>query len=253
MPTSPAKAADDVTDNIKTIIDRLVDAKFTQDLTKRGQDVAGIIADRGSDVEKLASEAWKDTKPMRRDAAKRFSDVTDDAAKWSDHTWRKSLRPALRDLWKQRTVAIGAAGAAVPAGRELVDSAAIRLGLKQREERHWGAFFLGLLLGAAAGAIAALLTTPKRGSEMRHDLGAKADEIATKAKEAEWVPIFQRDDATNGHADNATDALGSASDNLADAASEAGSASGEAADKASADTAEAINESFDSVDRESRT
>ncbi|CAN5467784.1 hypothetical protein BH23CHL10_BH23CHL10_14840 [soil metagenome] len=253
MPTSPAKAADDVTDNIKAIIDRLVDAKFTQDLTKRGQDVAGIIADRGSDVEKLASEAWKDTKPMRRDAAKRFSDVTDDAAKWSDHTWRKSLRPALRDLWKQRTVAIGAAGAAVPAGRELVDSAAIRLGLKQREERHWGAFFLGLLLGAAAGAIAALLTTPKRGSEMRHDLGAKADEIATKAKEAEWVPIFQRDDATNGHADNATDALGSASDNLADAASEAGSASGEAADKASADTAEAINESFDSVDRESRT
>jgi len=264
MPTSPAKAADDITDNIKAIIDRLVDAKFTQELTKRGQDVAGIIADRGSDVEKLASEAWKDTKPMRRDAAKRFSDVTDDAAKWSDHTWRKSLRPALRDLWKQRTVAIGAAGAAVPAGRELVDSAAVRLGLKQREERHWGAFFLGLLLGAAAGAIAALLTTPKRGSEMRHDLGTKADEvrrevttkadeIATKAKEAEWMPIFQRDDATNGHADNASEALGRTSDNLADAASEAGSASGEAADKASADTAEAINESFDSVDRESRT
>jgi gas vesicle protein len=252
MPTSPAKTADDITDTIKTLIDRVADAKFTQELAKRGQDAAGIIADRASDVEKLAGEAWHDTKPMRRDAAKRVSGATGDAAKWSEQTWRKSLRPALRDLWKQRTVAIGAAGAAVPAGRELVDSAAVRLGLKQREERHWGSFFAGLVLGAIAGAVVALLTAPKRGSEMRHDLGVKADEIATKAKEAEWVPIFQRDDATNGHAENASDAVGNATDNLTDAASEAGTASGEAADKASADTADAINESFDSVDREPR-
>ena len=252
MPTSPAKTADDITDTIKTLIDRVADAKFTQELTKRGQDAAGIIADRGSDIEKLASEVWHDTKPMRRDAAKRASGVTGDAAKWSEQTWRKSLRPALRDLWKQRTIAIGAAGAAVPAGRELVDTAAVRLGLKQRKERHWGSFFAGMILGAIAGAVVALLTAPKRGSEMRHDLGVKADEIATKAKEAEWVPIFQRDDATNGHADNASDAVGNATDSLTDAASEAGTASGEAADKASADTAEAINESFDSVDRESR-
>ena len=65
-----------------------------------------------------------------------------------------------------------AAGAAIPAGKAIVDDTAARIGIKRREERHWGAFFLGLLIGAAIGAIVALLTTPKRGSEMRDDLGA---------------------------------------------------------------------------------
>jgi gas vesicle protein len=155
----------------------------------------------------------------------------------------------LKDLWKQRTLAAGAAGAAVPAGRELVDTAAVRLGLKQREERHWGAFFLGLLLGAAAGAVVALLTTPKRGEEMRHELTSKADELATKAKD-EWVPMFQSG-PTNGHGDAAGSALEDSSASLQEAASEAGAASGEAAEQAAADTAEAINETYDSVDRES--
>jgi gas vesicle protein len=244
----PATTADEITDTIKSLIDRLVDAKFTQEMTQRGHDVAELIAERGAEVGELAGEAWRDTKPMRRDAAKRISRASGDAAKWSDQTWRKSLRPALRDLWKSRTVALGAAGAAVPASRELVDTAAVRLGIKQREERHWGAFFLGLLVGAAAGAIAALLTTPKRGSEMRQELATKADEIAAKAKETEWVPMFQRD--ANGHAAEAGDALADAGENLQDAAAEGGAATGEAADTAAADTAEAINESYGTVDRE---
>ena len=157
MATSPAaRTADEIADNIKAMIDRMVDAKITQDMAKRGQDVAELVAERGN-------EAWRETRPMRRDVVKRLSRATADAAKWSDRTWRKSIRPFLRDAWKQRTVAAGAAGAAVPAGRELVDTAAVRLGLKREEERHWGAFFLGLLIGAAAGAVIALLTTPKRG------------------------------------------------------------------------------------------
>jgi gas vesicle protein len=245
----PASTADDIADNIKSLIDRVVDAKFTQEMARRGQDIAGAIADRGADVGELAGEAWRDSKPARRDAAKRISRASNDAAKWSDQTWRKSLRPMLRDVWKQRTVALGAAGAAVPASRELVDTAAARLGLRQREERHWGAFFLGLLLGAAVGAIAALLTTPKRGSEMRHELATKADEIAAKAKDTEWVPIFQRD--ANGHAVEAAGQLGEAGEHAQDAAAEAGAATGEGADQAASDTAEAINESFDAVDRES--
>ena len=245
----PASTADDIADNIRSLIDRVVDAKFTQEMAQRGQDIAAAIADRGGDVAKLADEAWRESRPARRDAAKRVSRATSDAATWSDQTWRRSLRPTLRDLWKQRTVAIGAAGAAVPASKELVESAAVRLGLKEREERHWGAFFLGLLLGAAAGAIVALLTTPKRGSEMRHELATRVDEVATKAKDTEWVPMFQRD--ANGHADQAVDSLADAGDNLQDAAAEAGSASGEAADRAADDTAEAINESYESVDRES--
>jgi gas vesicle protein len=245
----PASTADDIADNIKSLIDRVVDTKFTQEMARRGQDIASAIADRGADVGDFAGEAWRDSQPARRDAAKRISRASNDAAKWSDQTWRKSLRPLLRDLWKQRTVALGAAGAAVPASRELVDTAAVRLGIRQREERHWGAFFLGLLLGAAIGAIAALLTTPKRGSEMRHELATKADEIAAKAKETEWVPMFQRD--ANGHGTQAAGHIGQADEHAQDAAAEAGAATGEAADQAASDTAEAINESFDAVDRES--
>ena len=252
MPTSPARTADDIADNIRSLIDRVVDAKFTQEMAKRGQDVAEVLAERGADIGELATEAWRDSKPIRRDAAKRAAKAGGEAAKWSDQTWRKQLRPLIKDLWKQRTVAIGAAGAAVPVGRELVDTAAERLGIRQRrEERHWGAFFLGLLVGAAAGAIVALLSAPKRGDEMRRELTTKADEIATKARD-EWVPLFQGGEA-NGHTAAATDAVGGAGDALHVAATEAGAASGEAADHAADDTAEAINESFDTVDRESPT
>jgi gas vesicle protein len=257
---APAKTADEIADNIKQLIDRVVDAKFTQEMAKRGQEVAGLIAERGAEVGGIASEAWRESKPMRRDAAKRFARATDDASKWSDQTWRKAIRPMIKDLWKRRTLALGAAGAAVPAGREIVDTAAVRLGLKQqREQRHWGAFFLGLLIGAAAGAIAALLTTPKRGEEMRHELGVRADEVrqeiatraddlAAKAKD-EWVPMFQRE-VGNGHAAEPPAVIADASGSVQEAAAEAGTTMGEASDEAAAETAEAINESFDNVERQ---
>lgn len=241
MPSPAARTADDIADNIKTLIDRMVDAKVTHEMAKRGQDVAEFVGDRGN-------EAWKETRPMRRYAIKRLSRATHDAAKWSDRTWRKSLRPFFKDVWKQRAVAAGAAGAAVPAAQELVDTAAVRLGLKKQEERHWGAFFLGLLVGAAVGAIVAMLTTPKRGEEMRQELGARADELATKARD-EWVPLFQND-ATNGHPEGTTGAVADTTASIEEAAAEAGAASGEATDQAATDTAEAINEAYDSVDRE---
>jgi gas vesicle protein len=249
MPTRTARTADEITDTIRSAIEQI-----TQEVARRGQDVAELLADRGADVGSIVNDAWKDSRPLRRDAADQLSGVTKDAAKWSDRTWRKAVRPALKDLWKQRTVALGAAGAAVPAGRELVDTAAERLGIKQREERHWGAFFLGLLLGAAAGAIVAMLTTPKPGSEVRRELGEKADELATKAKE-EWVPIFQRDETTNGfgaaEAQLPGESLTGSTTSLQEGAADAGSATGDVADQAAEDTAEAINESFDTVDRES--
>jgi gas vesicle protein len=244
----PASTADDIADNIRSLIDRVVDTKFTQEMTQRGQEIAGAIADRGAEVGALAGEAWRDSSPTRRDATKRLSRAGADAAKWSDRTWRRQLRPALRDLWKQRTMAVGAAGAAVPASRELALTAAERLGLKQREERHWGSFFLGLLLGAVAGAVIALLTTPKRGSEMRQELVTRADELASKARETEWVPIFERE--TNGNAALSGTTVAPTAANLEDAATEAGAATGETADQAAADTAEAINEAYEPVDRE---
>jgi gas vesicle protein len=190
---------------------------------------------------------------MRRDARKAILRGVRDASKWSDRTWKRTVRPALKDLWKQRTIAIGAAGAAIPATQAVIDDTAVRLGIKQ-ERRHWGAFFLGLLLGAAAGAIVALLTAPKRGSEIRDELGTRAEELATKAKD-EWVPIFQRD--TNGAGDvlPGETSVEAASDDTAtsvqEGAAEAGAATGDAAEEAASETAEAINEAYDSVDRES--
>ena len=219
MPTRPAKTAEDVAetiaDTVKSIIDRVVDAEVTKEIARRGGDVAGILAERGADVGERASDAWKETRPLRREAAKRVSGATGDAAKWSDGLWRGAVAPALSDLWKRRTISAGSAGAAVPASRELLESAAVRLGLKERqreeERRRWGSFFLGLALGAVAGTIAALLTTPKRGSdvrrelgvradEVRRELGVKADEIAARAREADWMPVFQREgESGNGH------------------------------------------------------
>ena len=40
MPTSTARTADDITESIRTLVDRLADAKLTQELAKRGHDVA---------------------------------------------------------------------------------------------------------------------------------------------------------------------------------------------------------------------
>jgi len=252
MPTSPAHTADEIVDSIRSLIDRVGDSKLTQEAARRGHGTADLLAEAGAEVGDRASDAWRDTESIRDDAAKLVARATSDAAKWSEHTWRKSLRPTLRDLWKRRTLAIGAAGAAVPAGREMVDSAAVRLGLREREERHWGAFFLGLVLGAAAGAIIALLTTPKRGSEMRQEIGARADEMATRAKDAEWVPIFREDDEpTNGRPATAADAA-----DATDAkrpvrrASTGTSATGKAAAARAADaTAGPPSESIDAADR----
>jgi gas vesicle protein len=252
MPTGTARTADDITESIRTLVDRLADAKLTQELARRGNDVAEEVGSFAEDVGSFADEAWRDSKPMRRDARKAAQRAIVDASKWSDRTWRKTVRPALKDLWKRRTVAMSAAGAAVPAAGAVIDDAAIRLGVK-RERRHWGAFFLGLLVGAAVGAIAALLTAPKRGSEIRDELGSRAEELAAKAKD-EWVPIFER--ATNG----AGEILGEpaieetaedATATVQEAAADAGETVGDAGDQAASETAEAINDAFDAADRES--
>ena len=39
MPTGPASTADDIADSIKASIERVADAKFTQEMAQRGQDV----------------------------------------------------------------------------------------------------------------------------------------------------------------------------------------------------------------------
>jgi gas vesicle protein len=244
MPTGQARTADEITDNLRTLIDRVVEARVTQEVAHRGQEVADVVGTK-------ANEAWRESRPMRRDVAKQLRHTAHDAAKWSDRTWRKSVRPVLKDWLKEgRKFRLGLAGAAVPAARELVDTAEVRLGMKQREERHWGAFFLGLLIGAAVGAIAAMLTTPKRGVEMRQELGARAEELANRAKD-EWVPIFERAEGTNGHQLDQSLTGGDVSAATAavqEGAADAASTAGDAAEEAASETAEAINDAYGAVE-----
>jgi hypothetical protein len=100
-----------------------------------------------------------------------------------------------------------------------------------------------------------MLTTPKRGSEMRRELGVRADEIATKAKD-EWVPMFQREGATgttNGHGVEALPGeslSGAATANVQEGAAAGGAAGADAADTAASEAADAINDAYDGVDRE---
>lgn len=204
--------ADQVTTNARSIVERLLDPKVQDDVTKRGRALVAAISEAAEMASSRAATGWRDAEPIRRDAAR----AGRDALRWGSRTWRQEMLPGLNRLWNKRTVALGAAGAAVPVARELIDDAAVRMGIRaRREQRHWGSFFGGLLLGAAAGLIAAILTAPKAGREMRDELAGTAKdaaararevastgarEVATRARDAaatagEWVPIFQRPDA----------------------------------------------------------
>jgi hypothetical protein len=202
--------ADQVT-TARSMVERLFDPKVQDSVTKRGRALMAAIGEAAEMASDRAATSWHDAEPIRRDAAR----AGRDALRWGSRTWRKELLPGLDRLWSKRTVALGAAGAAVPVARELIDDAAVRMGIRaRREQRHWGSFFFGLLVGAAAGLVAAILTAPKAGREMRDDLAETAKEAATKAREVastgarevaarareaaasagEWVPIFQRPD-----------------------------------------------------------
>ncbi len=197
MASGATRAADDLSAGVRSIVDRVLEADVTDTIAQRGKEIAAALTDATESAADRAQRAWRDSAPVRRDASRHLARSSRDAGKWSRRTWAKEVQPQLRDLWKRRAVAVTAAGAAVPAGRELVDAAAVRLNLKRREERHWGAFFLGLIIGAVAGAAVALLTAPKPGREMRDELAERAREAADNVPE--WVPLFERE-PRNGNA-----------------------------------------------------
>lgn len=200
--------ADQVT-TAKSIVERLFDPKVQDEVTKRSRALVAALGEAAEMASERAATGWRDAEPIRRDAAR----AGRDALRWGNRTWQKDLIPRLNKLWNKRTVALSAAGAAVPVAKELIDDAAVRMGIRaRREERHWGAFFGGLLLGAIGGLIAAILTAPKAGRQMRDELAVTAKDAATRAREVastsarevaarareaaatagEWVPIFQR-------------------------------------------------------------
>ena len=195
MASQPSKTADELTTAIRSLVDKALESQAREQIAARGREVAAAIAETAGTAAERASEiandVWHDSAPQRREAMKSAERMRRDVFKWSRKAWLKQLQPALRNAWSRRAAAIGAAGLAVPASRELVDQARIRLGIRQREERRWRFFFLGLVIGAAGGAIAALLTAPRPGREVRDELASRAREAATNA--GEWVPIFQRE------------------------------------------------------------
>ena len=244
---SPASTADEIAENIKALIERVADAKFTQEMARRGQD-SPRLAER-------ADEAWRDDAPLRRDAAKRLSRATDDAAKWSDQTWRKSRASGLKDLWKRRTLALGAAGAAVPAGTR-----ARRHGRGAPRPQPAGGAPLGRLLPRAAARGRSRrdrrhAATPKRGEEMRRELGAPRPTTSPRRRRR---PSGCRSSSGETPRTVSTARLPGATPGRCDGQRarkrppKRVPRRGEAADQAAADTAEAINDSYDAVDRESR-
>ena len=201
--------ADQVTTSARSMVERLFDPKVQDTVTKRGRELMAALGEAAEMASERAATSWRDAEPLRRDAAR----AGRDALKWGSRTWSRELLPGLNRLWSKRTMALGAAGAAVPVAKELIDDAAVRMGIRaRREPRHWGAFLFGLLLGALGGLIAAILTAPKAGHEMRDELAVAAKDAATRAREvastgarevadrareaaasaSEWVPIFQR-------------------------------------------------------------
>ncbi|MEO8639618.1 MAG: YtxH domain-containing protein [Chloroflexota bacterium] len=212
--------ADQVTTNARSMVERLFDPKVQDNVTKRSRALMAAIGEAAQTASDRAADGWRDAEPIRRDAAR----AGREALRWGSRTWRQEMLPGLNQLWNKRTVALGAAGAAVPVARELIDDAAVRVGLRaRREQRHWGSFFAGLLLGAIGGLIAAILTAPKAGRQMRDELAVTAKDAATRAREVastgarevatrarevaesagDWVPIFQRpevDGELNGEA-----------------------------------------------------
>jgi gas vesicle protein len=194
--------AEEPSTRVRSMVEKLLEADMADQISQRSREIAEAVSQATDNVTHRAEEAWKDSAPQRREAEKAARHAARDAMRWGRRTWQHDIRPELRKLWKQRRAAIAAAGAAIPAGREVVEDAAARAGIRPRRERHWGAFFLGILIGAAVGAVIAILTTPKPGRQMRDDLAEKARDAAEKAREAaegaEWMPLFQREEEENG-------------------------------------------------------
>lgn len=182
-------------DEWQAFMDRMARKDVPEEVAQRGQALADAIAQAAEEAAQRASIAWRESQPVRREVARTIERQGRQVGKWSRQVWRQDIGPGLRRAWNRRTVALGAAGAAVPAGRQLIEEAASELGLRPRQDRHWGSFFAGILIGALTGALVAILTAPKSGRETRDELATRAREAAEAA--GEWIPVSTP--STNGN------------------------------------------------------
>jgi hypothetical protein len=198
--------ADQPSTSVKELMERVLEVERQQQIARRTRELAAAISDAAESASQRATGAWRESAPIRKEATETIGRASRDAARWSRRTW-KDYSPTIRRFIRSRAMAIGAAGAAAPVVGGLVDDAAGRLGIR-KERGHWGAFFTGIILGAAAGIVAALLTAPKAGRQMRDELAVTAREAAVRARDVagrardaaaanagDWVPLFQRAEA----------------------------------------------------------
>jgi gas vesicle protein len=174
-------------DEWQAFMERIARKDVPDEVAQRGQALADAIAQAAEEAAQRASAAWRESRPVRKEVARTIERQGRQVGKWSRQVWRQDISPGLRRVWNRRTVALGAAGAAVPAGRQLIEEAASELGLRPRQDRHWGSFFAGILIGALTGALVAILTAPKSGRETRDELATRAREAAEAA--GEWIPV----------------------------------------------------------------
>jgi len=214
--------AEQASTSLKDLVDRVLEAEKQEQIAQRARDLVTSMNEAAGVASQRAAEAWRDSAALRDETSKAVARVGREASRWGTRTWRRNLAPAIRELMGRRALTLGAAGAAAPAVGQIFGSArGRRRGVEERERRHWGTFFLGLVLGAAAGVVAALLTAPKAGRQIRDDLAVGAREAAGKAREAavqardaamqardaavgaaanagDWMPIFQRGSLEEG-------------------------------------------------------
>lgn len=193
--------ADQVPPTVRSLVDKMLDPQLQEQIAERAREFVTSVSDAAEAASVRAGEAWRESAPIRQGATEQVNKAGRDALRWGSRAWRRDLQPGISRIWKSRIAALGAAGAAVPLARKLgFDSASTEAA---KERRHWGTFFLGLLLGAAAGVIAAMLTAPKAGRQIRDDLAVSARDASVRAREAatrardavtsaEWMPIFPR-------------------------------------------------------------
>jgi YtxH-like protein len=224
-----ARSADELTAAIRSLVDRAMESEARDRVASRGREVAAALMNAGELARERAGEAWQESEPARLEATRTARRAGRKAWSWGLRAWDRRVRPTLREQLRRRGTAIAAASLTVPTSEELIRTARQRLGLERREVHRWRYFAVGVLIGAIAGAIAALLTAPRPGREVRNELGARAREAATTAREAagtagEWAPLFQRasmeDTDVQLAADGGTGADGEPADEAAEAIEE---------------------------------
>ncbi|MDH4334153.1 MAG: YtxH domain-containing protein [Chloroflexota bacterium] len=193
--------ADQVPPTVRSLVDKMLDPQLQEQIAERAREFVASVTEAAEAASVRAGEAWRDSAPIRQEATEQVNEAGRKALRWGSRAWRKDLQPGISRIWKSRIAALGAAGATVPIARRFAADLAPTKATEER--RHWGTFFLGLLVGAAAGVIAAMLTAPKAGRQIRDDLAVSARDATVRAREAasrareavtaaEWMPIFPR-------------------------------------------------------------